>query len=266
MKESSGIASGLSSTPSGGGGIAPLGEKFQPDLVKGTGNYAVPINLPKGPNELRPSLSLTYSTGAGSGAFGFGWRINLIQIERQTERGIPNYDDEDVFIFSNADTLIPVGGNKYRPKTDNKFWQIEKLGQGWKILHGNGKTWLLGQTDASREVEGTKIFAWYLDEEIDQAGNSIKYKYKRDGNKLYLEEIEYSIFKVKIGYEDRPDKLRNCRSGFERITALRGKSIDIHCSRPADHVMKNYAITYTQALNGSSLLTQFKLSATENGK
>ena len=67
MRESSGTASNLSSLPSGGGGIAPLGDRFQPDLLRGSGSYAVPIHLPKGPNELQPNLSLTYSTGSGNG-------------------------------------------------------------------------------------------------------------------------------------------------------------------------------------------------------
>jgi RHS repeat-associated protein len=265
MKESSGVASGLTSLPSGGGGIAPLGEKFQPDLVKGTGNYAIPINLPKGPNETCPSLSLTYSTGAGNGAFGFGWRMNLIHIERQTDRGVPTYTDEDTFVFSAAEALINIGGNKYRPKTDNKFWQIEKTDNGWKVMHGNGKTWLLGSTEQSREINGASIFAWFLDEEIDAAGNSIKYKYKRDNNKLYLEEIQYSIFTVKIEYETRFDSLRNGRAGFEKITALRGKTINLHCDKPQDTIIKTFDLEYDQGLNGASLLKKFKLSATEGG-
>ena len=91
MREESGVTPGLASLPSGGGGISPLGERFQPDLVKGSGSYAVPINLPKGPNELRPSLSLTYSTGSGNGPFGLGWRLTSMRVERRTDRGIPSY-------------------------------------------------------------------------------------------------------------------------------------------------------------------------------
>ena len=61
MRESSGVASGLTALPQGGG-IAPLGDRFQPDFVRGSGSYAVPLHLPKGPNELQPQLSLSYAT------------------------------------------------------------------------------------------------------------------------------------------------------------------------------------------------------------
>ncbi len=189
MRETSGIAAGLSSLPSGGGEITPLGERFQPDLVRGTGSYAVPINCPKGANELQPSLSLTYSTGSGNGPFGLGWRLNVLRIERRTDMGIPNYTDDDTFVIGDAEVLIHNGGNRYRPKADNKFWLIERANDGWRIRTGDGKTMFFGQSEQSRESDGAKVFAWYLDEERDAAGNSIFFSYSHDANRLYLEEI-----------------------------------------------------------------------------
>ena len=75
MREDSGVAPGLMSLPSGGG-AAPLGDRFEPDLVRGSGGYSMPIVCPMGPNELRPALSLSYSTGSGNGPFGLGWGLN----------------------------------------------------------------------------------------------------------------------------------------------------------------------------------------------
>ena len=266
MRESSGIAAGLSSLPSGGGGITPLGERFQPDLVRGTGSYAVPINCPKGANELQPSLSLTYSTGSGNGPFGFGWRLNVLRIERRTDRGIPNYTGDDTFVIGDAEVLIHVGDNRYRPKADNKFWLIERVNDGWRVRTGDGKTMFFGQSEQSRESDGAKVFAWYLDEERDAAGNSILFSYRRDANRLYLEEIRYSIFSIRITYESRPDVLRNGRSGFERLTALRAHFIEMHCDRLAETLMRTYELTYQQGTNGASLLTEITLSATEDGQ
>src|SRR5215471_17529483 len=97
MKDDSGVSDNLLSLPSGGGGVSALGERFQPDLTRGTGNYSIPVNCPRGPNDLRPSLSLTYSTGSGNGPFGLGWRLNVPRIERATDRGIPRYTDDDIF-------------------------------------------------------------------------------------------------------------------------------------------------------------------------
>ena len=137
MREESGIAPGLAALPSGGGGISALGDRFQPDLVRGSGSYAVSINAPKGPNELQPSLTLSYSTGSGNGPFGLGWRLNVMRIERRSDRGIPSYTDDDTFVLGDAEVLVAVGANRYRPKSDTKFWKIERTGSSWQIQTGS---------------------------------------------------------------------------------------------------------------------------------
>lgn len=266
MREESGVAPGLTSLPPGGGGISALGERFQPDLVKGSGSYAVPINLPKGPNDLRPSLSLTYSTGSGNGPFGQGWRLTSMRIERRTDRGIPAYTDDDTFIMGDAEVLVPVGGNRYRPKTDSQHWFIERIAEHWRIRTGEGRTLLFGQSDASREINGGLVFAWHLDQEQDAAGNTITYQYRRDGARLFLDEIQYSIFRVRVQYESRPDILRSGVAGFERCTALRAASIELHCDRLAPTLMRSYVLTYAQAANGASLLQGIMLLASEDGQ
>ena len=96
--------------PGGGGGITPLGDRFKPDLVRGTGNYAVPLACPKGPNDLQPQPSLTYSTGSGNGPFGLGWQCEPLRIERRSDRGMPRYDGSDQFTLGGAEVLVPVGG------------------------------------------------------------------------------------------------------------------------------------------------------------
>lgn len=263
MREASGVAPGLTALPAGGGAISPLGERFQPDLVRGSGSYAVPINCPKGPNDLQPSLTLTYSTGAGNGPFGWGWRLNVLRIERRSDRGFPGYTDEDTFVIGDAEVLVPVGSDRYRPKSDTRFWQIQRWGDGWRIRTGDGRTLLLGQSAASQERDGDRVFAWYLDREQDAAGNPIHYSYSRDSGRLYLESITYSIFTVRLLYESRPDHLRNSRSGFERLTQWRARGIELHCSRLAPTLMRTYHLHYEQAENGASLLVRLGLSATE---
>ncbi|MBZ5572305.1 MAG: FG-GAP-like repeat-containing protein [Acidobacteriia bacterium] len=266
MREDSGVAAGLFSLPSGGGGIAPLGDRFEPDLVRGSGSYAVPIQCPQGPNGLRPALSLAYSTGAGNGPFGLGWRLGSLRIERASDRGVPRYGDDDTFTIGDAEELVPVGDNRYRPKSDTKFWLIERTGESWKIRSGEGRTLLLGSTPESRESNGDRTFAWYLDEERDNAGNSISYSYLRDRDRLYLQDISYSIFHLKLQYEVRPDSLRNGRAGFERITALRAKSIELQCDRVAPTLMRTYSFEYAAALNGASLLKKLSLTAEQDGE
>ena len=265
MRESSGTASNLTDLPSGGGGVTPLGDRFQPDLVRGTGNYSVPLHLPRGPNELQPAFQLTYSTGAGDGPFGMGWSIGAFTIERRTDRGVPQYDDEDSFVLASAGLLVPVGGGRYRPEADNVFWDIRRVGDGWRIRRGDGSSVRLGSSAASREAVDGRVFAWYIDEERDSAGNTVQYSYHRDGNRLYLEEVRYSIFRFRIEYETRPVPLRNGRSGFERITRLRAKRLEIHCERLTPTEMRAYELAYAEAENGASLLHSVELTGTRTG-
>lgn len=266
MRAESGVSGGVVSLPSGGGGISPLGDRYQPDLLRGSGSYSVPLNLPKGSNELQPSLSLTYSTGSGNGPFGHGWQLGIARIERRSDRGIPSYAEADEFAIGGAELLIAIGGNRYRPKDDSRFWSIERIpsDDSWRIRTGDGRTLFFGRTDGSRERGGPGIFGWHLDEEQDAAGNKVTYTYRRDGNTLFIDEIGYSIFSLRFVYEARPDVLRNGRCGFERKTALRVARIELHCERLAPTLMRTYSLFYSEAANGVSLLTHMTLSATVN--
>lgn len=266
MREASGTSSALRSLPGGGGGVASLGDRFQPDLVRGTGNYAVPLHLPRGPNELQPRISLTYSTGAGNGPLGLGWQLDVVKIERRSDRGVPRYDDGDRFVLASAGLLVDVGDGRYRPDSDTLFWDIERVNQGWRVRTGDGGTMLLGTTADSRESEGGRDFAWYVTEERDAAGNTVEYSYRREGGQLYLEEIRYGIFRVRWIYEERPDVLRNGRAGFERVTRLRIARIEVHCERLAPTLMRTYSIEYAQAHNHSSLLASIRLWAEQDGE
>ena len=100
--------------PGGGGGITPLGDRFKPDLVRGTGNYAVPLACPKGPNDLQPQPSLTYSTGSGNGPFGPRVAVRATADRaRISDRGMPRYDGSDQFTLGRAEVLVPVGGGRF---------------------------------------------------------------------------------------------------------------------------------------------------------
>lgn len=94
--------------PKGGGAIRGIGEKFAANPVTGTGSLTIPIVTSPGRSGLGPQLSLSYNSGAGNGAFGLGWDLSLPTITRKTDKGLPQYQDADVFILSGAEDLVPV--------------------------------------------------------------------------------------------------------------------------------------------------------------
>src|SRR5262245_46104303 len=96
----SGIAPEILTLPESGGAITPLGERFEPDIYTGTGQFRIPLWFPKGVRGFAPVVNLIYSTSLGAGPFGFGWRLDLLSVRRQTDPRLPVYDDaQDRFIL-----------------------------------------------------------------------------------------------------------------------------------------------------------------------
>src|SRR5215510_9919551 len=185
------------SLPKGGGALHGIGEKFSPDLHTGTGNFTVPIALPPGRNGFQPQINLVYSTGNGNGPFGLGWSLSIPGVSRKTSKGVPRYDDEDVFILSGAEDLVPVpgappGATRYRPRTEGLFARIEHHHNAnndyWEVRSKDGLVSWYGSRGAAQSdpavvadpVHRTKVFAWKLTQTEDPFGNQIRYEYARD--------------------------------------------------------------------------------------
>jgi RHS repeat-associated protein len=103
------------SLPNAEGSIEGMGESFSPVLSSGTATFSVPIALPAGRAGVQPSLGLSYSSTNGNGVVGIGWGMGAPFISRQTDRGLPRYDDrdswhaqEDRFIYNGGQELVPV--------------------------------------------------------------------------------------------------------------------------------------------------------------
>lgn len=197
-----------------------IGEKFAANPVTGTGSTSVPIYVSPGRSGFGPQLSLSYDSGSGNGVFGVGWSLSLPSITRKTDKGIPQYrDDEesDVFILSGSEDLVPVlvlkssgewqrdpvartveGANysvqSYRPRIDGLFARIErwtnvKTGEiHWRSITKDNITTIYGKNDNSRIIDPTdvsvdhRIFSWLISESYDDKGNAIVYEYKAENS------------------------------------------------------------------------------------
>ena len=109
------------SLPKGGGAIKGIDEKFQVNPSNGTASFSVPLPLSPNRNGFTPSLSISYNSGAGNSVLGIGWGLDFPSIQRKTDKRLPRYrdfsDDEDTFMFSGAEDLVPI---------------LEPDGTGWK--------------------------------------------------------------------------------------------------------------------------------------
>jgi hypothetical protein len=95
-----------------------MGESFSVQLSTGVATFSVPFSLPAARGGAQPSLSLSYNSGSGGGVAGMGWDVGVPFIARQTDRGIPSYQDpatgggflpnQDRFVFNGGQELIPI--------------------------------------------------------------------------------------------------------------------------------------------------------------
>jgi RHS repeat-associated protein len=207
------------SLPKGGGAIRGIGEKFAANPVTGTGSMTVPIVTSPGRAGFGPQLSLSYDSGAGNGTYGFGWSLSLPAITRKTDKGLPQYLDQeesDVFLLSGAEDLVPlfkqdatgnwirdVKGNpviddndrdgytirRYRPRIESLFARIERWtrlvdgDQHWRSISKDNILTLYGQDRGSRiadQDDPERIFSWLICETRDDKGNVVIYEYKSE--------------------------------------------------------------------------------------
>ncbi|MBA2748696.1 MAG: toxin [Tatlockia sp.] len=126
------------SIPKGGGAVRSIGEKFSVNPVTGTCSLTVPIVAAPGRSGFGPQLSLSYDSGAGNGPFGFGWNISLPAITRQTNKGLPRYNDSeesDVFILSEAEDLVPVFKQNNQGEWVHNQGEWVRNAQGEFVIH-----------------------------------------------------------------------------------------------------------------------------------
>lgn len=189
------------SLPKGGGAINGIGETFQPNLFTGTGNFSVPIFTSPGREGFGPKLTLQYSTGNRNGPFGMGWQLSLPRISLKTEKGLPTYTDQDVFVMSGAEDLVPVTPQPsfippagytvtyYHPRTEGLFARIAKWVKNddihWRATTKENVTSIYGKSTSARIVNPKmreQVFEWLLEETFDAKGNHMLYEYIQESS------------------------------------------------------------------------------------
>jgi RHS repeat-associated protein len=208
------VAPPVIALPKGGGAIRGIGETFAANPVTGTATMTVPVATSPGRSGFGPQLTIGYDGGAGNGPFGFGWTLALPAITRRTDRGIPRYDDTDVFLLSGAEDLVPalrlddtgapvrdadgrpeldedvIDGyrvRRYRPRVETAFARIERWSRvgapgevHWRSLSGDNVLTVYGLTAESRiadPADERRIFSWLACETRDDKGNAVLYRY-----------------------------------------------------------------------------------------
>jgi RHS repeat-associated protein len=215
--------------PSGEGSIEGMGESFSASLSSGALSFTLPIAVPAGRHGVTPSVSIGYSSGGGSSELGFGWGLGVAAIARQTDRGLPRYDDraawhpgEDRFVYAGSHELVPVdsggmavldgglvpaeltGWQEYRAHVEGVFMRFFRAPDAtrWVVQSPDGSRYELGNIPRTEGAlpsdwdsvvmspEG-HIASWGLVRTSDAHGSTIRYVYAQHDGERYLSDIYY---------------------------------------------------------------------------
>lgn len=260
-EDKSGLKANTLSLPAGPGSLEGLGENVDLSLNMGTASYAVPIPLPKGYATLSPSLVLRYSSGAGASSVGLGWSLGEPFIERMTARGLPRYTSSDAFVTHSGDELVRIPGTStFRARYEGAFVRYTWLNEGngkegaWRAEYPDGTVGYFGAISDGAEVAtarlgdgATGVFRYYLVEKKDALGHRIRYDYTQVVDCLPADDLTPTAhvcepvltsitwvfaggtprYKAVLAYEDREDKLSDCKPGFDVRQGQRLASVTV---------------------------------------
>jgi RHS repeat-associated protein len=208
--DKTGVSSQAIVLPQGSGKIQGMGESFSTQLSTGVATFTVPLQLAHARGGAQPGLSLSYSSSGGHGLAGVGWDVGWGFIARQTDRGLPTYDDrtawhpqQDRFVFGGGQELVPIctvqgtsctgaltaevmptwgdGWQYFRARVEGSylrfFWSPDH--RTWRVEAKSGETLELGvPLDGSGYTGGLEsdpaqaghIFRWNLVRQYDSQG------------------------------------------------------------------------------------------------
>jgi RHS repeat-associated protein len=174
--DKSGVTNKSISVPKGSGTIEGMGESFSAQLSTGIATFSVPFALPAARGGAQPSLGLSYSSSGGYGVAGVGWSVGVPFIARQSDRGVPGYNDQsgwhaeqDHFVFNGGQELVPIcvvaaslacqnaqaaeqmpnwasGWQYFRPRVEGSFLRFfwSPNHNTWRVQDKSGVTMELG--------------------------------------------------------------------------------------------------------------------------
>ncbi|WP_316753708.1 SpvB/TcaC N-terminal domain-containing protein [Pedobacter gandavensis] len=216
--ESSGfkISSPSIGIPKGGGSIRGIDEKISINPVTGSASVSIPLPFSSAGGST-PSFSLHYDSGNGNGVFGMGWSLDVKTIRRKTSEGIPQYGENDIFILSGYEDLVPVRqgndeeilfepkGNSlpdihedtnglyqiqlYRPRIEGLFARIERWTEKlsgdfhWRVISNENYTTIYGKGESAKIIDPEtpgRIFEWLPEFSYDDKGRCVAFDYRKE--------------------------------------------------------------------------------------
>jgi RHS repeat-associated protein len=264
-----GVSDDRVSLPEGPGSLEGVGENVQFDANMGVMSYGVPISVPQGFAATTPSLSLGYSSGAGSSSLGIGWSLGIPNIERMTYRGLPTYGPDDDFA-AGGEQIVRIPGTDppiYRARFEGGFarytWVDAGSGaEGYWIgeLPDGSRCWFGAQSDGTlvptaRLTGAQGSFRYMLVEKQDVHGHRAQYEYTLDDVVPLISRIGYVFsehlggaarYSISFDYGERRDAdgfdlLSDAGPAFETVLSQRLEGVNVYSN---DERIRRYVLSY----------------------
>jgi len=209
-------------------------EKPLSGLTAGSFRQVVPIATPafKG---LEPRLALVYASGAPNGFSGVGWAITGFGAISRTKngRGIPRFDDRDVFLLG-GQVLLPCAKAENSPSCmtggshatkDESYLRIRynESDESWSVWTKNGT-----RTDYSPVYQVPEgIYRWGQTVTTDTHENTVSYNWVCEGGDCYPDTVTFGPYRVVLYREPRSDILTFATGSESALgrTAFRLRSV-----------------------------------------
>lgn len=260
---------------------AKLYGKYTTNLFPGAATYSYPIEVPKGTNNLQPSLSIAYNSQAVKqrpSFLGAGWALTQNYIYRDVNFTPSNttddqfklilngasydlvYDTSDGFYHTETETFSRIQNLSNTSNTYNMYWLVT-LKDGTQLRFGYNS-----DSELTSNVDYNYSLKWSLDQIEDIHNNKISYSYNenpyaQDNGSVYLSQILYNNDqkrKIEFAYEtsNRSDERKVYEQGNVLEESRRLSDIKIYFN---DFLVRRYNFEYLNLNNESSLSSLYKI-------
>ncbi|WP_279306051.1 SpvB/TcaC N-terminal domain-containing protein, partial [Leptospira ellisii] len=241
----------------------------------GKASAGIEIPLPPATAEIKPTISLNYSSGAGNGLVGVGWELGGTEtIIRDPAYGV-QLNTNDHYLSSNVGSLTTSASNApYYFSKRESFHRFQPVFDGtctggpcgWIEKLPDGITNFYGVADASGDdfnskikAEGTNVVkVWALNRVRDRHGNGYDIRYLPSSTTNQYSPIPFQIIYnqgavvIEFEYENRNDTFSNFAIGgrYRLNTRLSGIQVNFQNS-----TIDEWDLGYTYSSNHQSQLT-----------
>lgn len=218
------------------------------DTFTGAFYYTFGIAVPKGTNDLTPTVELLYNSQSLQGqpsVVGSGWLLTENYVQRDVNGTATNTSDDKFFLTLNGrryELIYNASQNQWHTKIESYLEIINQTSnvtgrQYFRVRTTDGTTYAFGDSSESELVSNLYSFTvrWYLNQVTDVYYNRLTYYYDKnphagDAGAVYPNTIEYNKDnrrRVEFSYQPRTDIRTSYKNGNKESYTYRLSSIAV---------------------------------------